>query len=141
MKIDGDCILHTRPNVGVGYQIDGFLDFKSAIIKSKLNKEWVPPIELNLRKVFYKFYRGKDKNGIDREYVYLAARTNDDPYSGHRVVCFSKGKGVTLILEPWRRKEIEDMKNYFEHVQPKFGETKYQAIKRIDMEADEGERA
>lgn len=124
LKIDDKIELWTRSATGVGFQIDGHRDIKAnstIIIKAKLNDKYVCPRKLKNRKVFYRFYTGKDKNGINRRYLYLAARSNDFVYRGSRLIMLTRSNGASLLLEKSLRERLNILrKDYYGGYQPDF---------------------
>jgi hypothetical protein len=102
LKVDADVCLKHRPSVGPGWSIQGFRNpaqrggCAGAVIKARFGKEWVCPRDLHMKKIFYRFYHEKDRNGNRRPYLFLACRPEDAVYHGTRRLVIS-ARGVFLI--------------------------------------------
>jgi hypothetical protein len=102
LKVDASVCLKRNEVVGPGWSIKGFMNpaqkggCAGAIIKARLGNEWACPIDLHMKKVFYKFYHERDRNGNRRPYLFLACRSDDAIYHGTRRLVIS-ASGVFLI--------------------------------------------
>ena len=104
LKVDEDTVFWQRKegdascSIGSGKKI-GQLSGDGILIRARLDGIYTSPRNLAGKRVFYRFYRGADRNGKTRPYLYLRHSTDaDQTYHGTRCVLLAKN-GAFLLPE------------------------------------------